>query len=254
MLFDLEQPHIRAPLHRRPQPAQAWDLVRLSPSGHLWGTPPRRIDRLLVPGRLELGLAGQHLVARQAATLHRCFPEGKQLMTGNRTRANAFLRDVKFGNPTSTLDRPLPGYYGMARTSGKELRAGLFEGDQQGAVCVLTWSGCTRTPGRAPRGLRRHRETLEPAPLHALERTRGSRWCPLRARGTTKPTRKRTPSRRFGTGELVLIHPGRAGPSRERPTRADPRRDRRSGQQDLPSIPSRICSSRALAIGPVRPG
>ena len=63
----------------------------------------------------EPGLAGQRLVARQAAMLHRCFPEGKQLMTGNPTRANAFLRD---GKPV------------MTSTSGRSCPAGTTEGSR----------------------------------------------------------------------------------------------------------------------------
>ena len=42
-------------------------------------------------GMDEPGLAGFHVVARQAAVLHRCFPGGKAIVTGNPSTGNRFL-------------------------------------------------------------------------------------------------------------------------------------------------------------------
>ena len=46
----------------------------------------------------EPGPEGQRLVARQAETVHRCFPGGRQLMTGNPSRSNSFLWDGRHGD------------------------------------------------------------------------------------------------------------------------------------------------------------
>jgi hypothetical protein len=42
-------------------------------------------------GMDEPSLTGMHVVAQQAATLHRCFPGGKELVTGNPSLKNSFL-------------------------------------------------------------------------------------------------------------------------------------------------------------------
>src|SRR5207237_3444679 len=46
----------------------------------------------------EPSLEGQRLVARQSSVVHRCFPGGKTLMTGNPSPANSFLWDKKGGD------------------------------------------------------------------------------------------------------------------------------------------------------------
>ena len=67
----------------------------------------------------EPGLAGQRMVARQAAILHRCFPGGRQLMTGNPSRANAFLRDGKAGNDLDIWTVLSRRYYGKFARAGR---------------------------------------------------------------------------------------------------------------------------------------
>jgi hypothetical protein len=46
-------------------------------------------------GQDEPGPAGMRLVGRQASVLHRCFPGGKDIVTGNPAGSNAFLWDGK---------------------------------------------------------------------------------------------------------------------------------------------------------------
>ncbi|NDU79266.1 hypothetical protein GWI34_42800, partial [Actinomadura sp. DSM 109109] len=89
----------------------------------------------------EPGLAGQRLVARQAATLHRCFPEGKQLMTGNPTRANAFLRDGRFGNDLDIWTVLSRRYYGrLARAGRNRARGSLKVLNKVRARGKMVWS------------------------------------------------------------------------------------------------------------------
>ena len=160
----------------------------------------------------EPGRAGQRLVARQAATLHRCFPEGRQLMTGNPSRANAFLRDGKAGNDLDIWTVQSRRYYGRFARAGRNRARGYLKMiNKVRARGKMVWS-YTYT-GRGHAGLLRHRAALERAPLHALERARGNRWCPLRT-GNHDATRKRTPSGR--SGRASSCSSTRAGPGRSR--------------------------------------
>ena len=153
---DLEQPHVRAPLHRRRQPAQAetWCGYLRRVRTFWTRNDPLRADRsLLVRGR-RARTRGQRLVARQAATLHRCFPEGKQLMTGNPTRANAFLRDGKFGNDLDIWTVLSRRYYGrLARAGRNRARGSLKVLNKVRARGKMVWSytytGTRGTPGFA---------------------------------------------------------------------------------------------------------
>ena len=158
----------------------------------------------------EPGLAGQRLVARQAATLHRCFPEGKQLMTGNPTRANAFLRDGKFGNDLDIWTVLSRRYYGrLARAGRNRARGSLKVINKVRARGKMVWSytytGTRGTPGFAAT------ERLSNPRLfmlwNALEGVDGV----LYGQGTTSYS-KANPFRSIGTGEFVLIYPGRTGP------------------------------------------
>jgi hypothetical protein len=159
----------------------------------------------------EPGRAGHRLVARQAATLHRCFPEGRQLMTGNPSRANAFLRDGKAGNDVDIWTVLARRYYGrFARAGRNRERGSLKMINKVRASGKMVWSytytGTTPgTPGFAAT------ERLSNARLlmlwNALEGIDGV----LYGQGTTS-YRKANPFRSIGTGEFVLIYPGRSGP------------------------------------------
>lgn len=156
----------------------------------------------------EPGLAGQRVVARQAAILHRCFPEGKQLMTGNPSRANGFIRDGKAGNDVDVWAVLSRRYYGrFARAGRNRARGYLNLINQVRARGKLLWSytysGTRGTPGFAAT------ERLSNPRLlmlwNALEGIDGV----LYGQGTTSYS-KANPFRSIGTGEFVLIYPGRS--------------------------------------------
>jgi Domain of unknown function (DUF4091) len=158
----------------------------------------------------EPGLAGQRVVARQAATLHRCFPEGKQLMTGNPTRANAFLRDGRAGNDLDIWTVLSRRYYGRFARAGRNRARGYLKVINKvrargKMVWSYTYTGTPGTPGFAAT------ERLSNPRLfmlwNALEGIDGV----LYGQGTTSYS-KANPLRSIGTGELVLIYPGRSGP------------------------------------------
>ena len=157
----------------------------------------------------EPGRAGQRLVARQAAILHRCFPEGRQLMTGNPSRANAFLRDGKAGNDLDIWTVQSRRYYGRFARAGRNRARGYLKMiNKVRARGKMVWSYTYTgpgTPGFSATG------RLSNARLfmlwNALEGIDGV----LYGQGTTTYS-KANPFRSIGTGEFVLIYPGRAGP------------------------------------------
>jgi len=163
----------------------------------------------------EPDFAGQRVVARQAAVLHRCFPGGEELMTGNPIPANRFLWDGKGGNDLDIWTVLSRRYYGMW-TSPRTTRAGRDRGRQNLAlidrvrsrgkmVWSYTYTGHPGTPGFA---------ATEPVSnprlfmlWNALEGIDGV----LYAQGTTSYT-KDDPLQSIGSGEFVLLYPGPNGP------------------------------------------
>jgi hypothetical protein len=163
----------------------------------------------------EPGLPGQRLVARQAAVLHRCFPGGRQLMTGNPSRANTFLWNGRGGDDLDIWTVLSRRYYGKF-TAPAQKRAGkdrardyLALTDKVRARGAMVWSytytGTPGTPGFAAT------EPLSNPRLfmlwNALEGIEGV----LYGQGTTSYT-KANPFDSIGSGEFVLLYPGPSGP------------------------------------------
>ena len=158
----------------------------------------------------EPGLAGQRVVARQAAMLHRCFPEGRQLMTGNPSRANAFLRDGRAGDDLDIWTVLSRRYYGRFARAGRNRARGYLKIiNKVRARGKLVWSYTyTGTPGTP--GFAATERLSNPRMLllwNALEGLDGV----LYGQGTTSYS-KANPFTSIGTGELVMIYPGRSGP------------------------------------------
>jgi hypothetical protein len=163
----------------------------------------------------EPGLAGQRVVARQAAVLHRCFPDGKQLMTGNPSRANAFLWDGRRGDDLDIWTVLSRRYYGKW-TSPAHTRAGTTRAheyleitDKVRARGKMVWS-YTYTGTRGTPGFAATEPLSNPRMLFlwtALEGVEGV----LYGQGTTSYT-KADPFESIGTGEFVLLYPGAFGP------------------------------------------
>jgi hypothetical protein len=163
----------------------------------------------------EPGLAGQRLVGRQAAVLHRCFPGGRQLMTGNPSRENAFLWDGKNGDDLDIWTVLSRRYYGKwtspaRERAGKSRARGYLEAiDKVRARKKMVWSytytGTPGTPGFAAT------EPLSNPRMfmlwNALEGIEGI----LYGQGTTTYS-KANPFESIGAGEFVLLYPGPFGP------------------------------------------
>jgi Domain of unknown function (DUF4091) len=158
----------------------------------------------------EPGLAGQRVVARQAATLHRCFPEGRQLMTGNPSRANVFLRDGRAGDDLDIWTVLSRRYYGRFARAGKNRARGYLKVINKvrargKMVWSYTYTGTPGTPGfAATERLSNPRMLLLWTALEGIDGV-------LYGQGTTS-YRNANPFRSIGTGEFVLIYPGRSGP------------------------------------------
>ncbi len=163
----------------------------------------------------EPSLGGQRLVARQAKVLHRCFPGGRQLMTGNPSPANRFLWDGRNGDDLdiwTVLSRRFYGIYtspALARRGGSLAREYLQRIDRVRTggkmVWTYTYTGTPGTPGFAAT------EPLSNPRLlmlwSALEGLQGV----LYAQGTTSYTQD-NPFQTIGSGEKVLLYPGPFGP------------------------------------------
>jgi Domain of unknown function (DUF4091) len=163
----------------------------------------------------EPGLEGQRLVARQASVLHRCFSGGRQLMTGNPSRANRFLWDGRNGDDLdiwTVLSRRFYGTYtptALARAGRSSSRDYLEHIDRVRArgkmVWTYTYTGTPGTPGfAATEPLSNPRMLMLWSALEGLQGV-------LYAQGTTSYT-KDNPFATIGTGEKVLLYPGPFGP------------------------------------------
>jgi hypothetical protein len=163
----------------------------------------------------EPGLSGQRLVARQAAVVHRCFPGGRQLMTGNPSRANAFLWDGRGGDDLDIWTVLSRRFYGKwtspahARAGKSRARDYLEVVDEVRArgkmVWTYTYTGTAGTPGfAATEPLTNPRMLMHWTALEGVEGV-------LYGQGTTTYT-KANPFESIGTGEFVLLYPGPYGP------------------------------------------
>jgi Domain of unknown function (DUF4091) len=164
----------------------------------------------------EPGFEGQRLVARQAAVVHRCFPGGMKLMTGNPAKANAFLWDGRGADDLDIWTVLSRRYYGkftgaglLRRTGKNRAREYLGAVDQVRARGKMVWSYTyTGTPGTP--GFAATEPLSNPRLLmlwNALEGIQGV----LYAQGTTSYTRL-NPFESIGTGEQVLLYPGAFAP------------------------------------------
>ena len=163
----------------------------------------------------EPGPEGSRLVGRQAKALHACFPGGRQLMTGNPSRGNAFLWDGKGGDDLDIWTVLSRRFYGtwtgpVDRRAGKS-RSRAYLGMIQKVrargkmVWAYTYTGTPGTPGfAATEPLSNPRMLLL---WTALERVDGV----LYAQGATSYTGA-NPYESIGSGEQVLLYPGRGGP------------------------------------------
>jgi hypothetical protein len=163
----------------------------------------------------EPGLQGQRLVARQAAVVHRCFAGGRQVMTGNPSRANAFLWDGRRGDDLDIWTVLSRRYYGKW-TGPREQRSGANRSrtylevidrvrGRGKMIWSYTYTGTRGTPGFAAT------EPLSNPRMfmlwNALEGIQGV----LYGQGTTSYGRA-NPFDSIGTGEFVLLYPGPFAP------------------------------------------
>jgi hypothetical protein len=163
----------------------------------------------------EPGLSGQRLVARQAAVVHRCFPGGRQLMTGNPSPANRFLWDGRGGDDLDIWTVLSRRFYGKwtspahARAGRSRAREYLGTIDKVRArgklVWTYTYTGTAGTPGlAATEPLSNPRMLMLWTALEGVEGV-------LYGQGTTSYS-KANPFESIGTGEFVLLYPGPFGP------------------------------------------
>jgi Domain of unknown function (DUF4091) len=163
----------------------------------------------------EPGLAGQRLVARQGAVLHRCFPGGKELMTGNPSQANAFLWDGQAGDDLDIWTVLSRRYYGTWTSPAQE-RAGENRAHESlelidrvrargKLVWTYTYTGTPGTPGFAAS------EPLSNPRLLMLWAALEGIGGVLYGQGTTSYT-KANPFASIGSGEFVLLYPGASAP------------------------------------------
>ena len=163
----------------------------------------------------EPGLAGQRLVARQAAVVHRCFAGGMQLMTGNPAPSNTFLWDGKGGDDLDVWTVLSRRYYGKwtgprdereRRNRSRQYLSAIHKVRARGKlVWSYTYTGTAGTPGfAATEPLSNPRMLML---WSALEGIAGM----LYGQGTTSYS-KANPFDSVGTGEFVLLYPGPFGP------------------------------------------
>jgi hypothetical protein len=159
--------------------------------------------------------AGQRVVARQASTLHRCFPGGRLLMTGNPSPANRFLWDNRGNDDLDIWTVLSRRYYGVwtgpvDRRAGKtRSRVYLSSIERVRARGRMVWSytytGTPGTPGlAATEPLSNPRMLMLWAALEGIDGV-------LYTQGLTRYGQQ-NPLESIGTGEAVLLYPGRSGP------------------------------------------
>ncbi len=159
----------------------------------------------------EPGLAGQRLVARQAAAAHRCFPESRMLMTGNPSPdgTNSFLWDNTGDDDVDiwvVLSRRFYGQFTNPKATASRARRNLAAIERARRLGKTVWSytynGVSGTPGfGASEPLSNPRMLLL---WNALEGIPGL----LYGQGTTS-YRKGNPLESVDrSGEFVLLYPG----------------------------------------------
>ena len=154
----------------------------------------------------EPGAAGMRLLARHSATVHRCWPGSRTLVTGNPTAPNHYLWDNQGGDDVdiwAVLSRRYYGRYNDPRGGfaliGQARRAGKM-------VWSSTYTGVDGSPGYSAA------EPLSDPHLfllwNALEGIQGT----LYAQGLTSYTKGNPLDAVAANGESVLVYPGADGP------------------------------------------
>jgi hypothetical protein len=221
-------PALRIPISSNRTAAHNY-IARISPfQPETWCDYLRRVhafwseNRALQPSAVaylfgydEPGPSGQRLVSRQAKAVHDCFPGGRQLMTGNPSKANAFLWDGKRGDDLDIWTVLSRRFYGTW-TSPAHTRAGktrardyhrLIERVRSRGrmVWTYTYTGTPGTPGfAATEPLSNPRMLMLWTALEGIEGV-------LYTQGATS-YRNENPLESVGTGEKVLVYPGASGP------------------------------------------
>jgi hypothetical protein len=170
-----------------------------------------------VYGQDEPGLPGQQLVAKQSAVVHRCFPGGKTLMTGNPSPfgTNTFLWDGRNGDDLDIWVVLGGRYYGSftvpAQTkAGKSRERQQYDAIQKvrklgKSVWTYTYAGSGAPSFNANEPLSDPRMFML---WNAMEQTGGV----LYGEGTTTYGPGNPLESVDKDGEFVLIYPGKDAP------------------------------------------
>jgi Domain of unknown function (DUF4091) len=154
----------------------------------------------------EPGLGGMRLVAKQASTVHGCWPGSKVLVTGNPSGPNRFLWDGKGGDDVDIWAVLSRRYYGRYNDPLANL-APITQVRRAGKmVWSSTYTGVDGSPGySAAEPLSDPRMFLL---WNALEGIQGT----LYAQGLTSYTKGNPLDSVAANGEFVLVYPGPDGP------------------------------------------
>jgi hypothetical protein len=154
----------------------------------------------------EPGLGGMHLLARQSAIAHHCWPGANMLVTGNPTGTNRFLWDGKNGDDVdiwAVLSRRYYGQYDDPRGKYGPITHARRAGK---SIWSVTYTGIPGSPGYG---------ALEPLSdprvfllWNALEGIQGT----LYAQGLTSYGKGNPLDALAANGEFVLVYPGADGP------------------------------------------
>jgi hypothetical protein len=154
----------------------------------------------------EPGPGGMRILAKQSATLHRCWPGSSQLVTGNPTTANGFLWDNKGDDDVdvwAVLSRRYYGRYKAPRANFGPIAQARKAGKM---IWSATYTGVDGSPGyNAAEPLSDPRMFLL---WNALEGIQGT----LYAQGLTSYTKGNPLDAVVANGESVLVYPGADGP------------------------------------------
>jgi hypothetical protein len=154
----------------------------------------------------EPGLAGMRILAKQSATVHRCWTGSNTLVTGKPTLANRFLWDNKAGDDVdiwAVLSRRYYGRYNDPRANFGPIAQARRAGKM---IWSSTYTGVDGSPGySAAEPLSDPRMFLL---WNALEGIQGT----LYAQGVTSYTKGNPLDAVAANGESVLVYPGADGP------------------------------------------
>ncbi len=154
----------------------------------------------------EPGPAGMRVVAGQSATVHRCWPGSKTLVTGNPTGPNNFLWDGKGADDVDIWAVLSRRYYGRYKDPRGNLSLIAKARNSGKMIWSSTYTGVDGSPGySAGEPLSDPRMFLL---WNALEGIQGT----LYAQGLTSYTKGNPLDAVAANGESVLVYPGADGP------------------------------------------